>query len=289
MCGLTSTILAANTPTVGTGTWTITSGTGGNLGNASSPTSTFSGTAGNAYTLQWTITNGVCVSSDDVNLTFNINPTVANAGPDQTDSTTCGLTTIKLVGNTPTVGTGLWTEVAGDGLGSFSNASSPLSNFTGTPGIAYTLEWAITNGACISRDSMDVILNINPTAANAGPDQTGIAMCGITSTTLAANTPTVGTGVWAIISGTGGSFGNINSPTSTFSGSFGQAYTLRWTITNGVCSLSDDVNVSFYQTPTTANAGSDQTICGSSTTLAGNVPAVGTGTWTVVSGNGTFT
>ena len=35
-------------------------------------------------------------------------------------------------------------------------------------------------------------------------DQTGQAMCGLTSTVLAGNTPVVGTGAWSIISGAGG-------------------------------------------------------------------------------------
>ena len=43
---------------------------------ANSPTSTFTGTAGMAYVLRWTITNPPCVSSfDEVNVVFNLNPT----------------------------------------------------------------------------------------------------------------------------------------------------------------------------------------------------------------------
>jgi hypothetical protein len=37
-----------------------------------------------------------------------------------------------------------------------------------------------------------------------GPDQTGIATCNLTSVTLAANNPVVGTGSWSVISGVGG-------------------------------------------------------------------------------------
>ena len=73
-CGLTSVALAGNTPTTGTGAWSIVSGTGGTITTAASPTSNFSGVAGNSYTLRWTITNGACVSTDDVLITFNIRP-----------------------------------------------------------------------------------------------------------------------------------------------------------------------------------------------------------------------
>ncbi|MBK7939682.1 MAG: hypothetical protein IPJ82_22500 [Lewinellaceae bacterium] len=62
---------------MGTGAWSIVTGTGGSFGNATSPTSTFSGTAGNTYTLRWTISNSPCVAStDDMNITFNQNPAV---------------------------------------------------------------------------------------------------------------------------------------------------------------------------------------------------------------------
>jgi hypothetical protein len=51
----------------------------------------------------------------------------------------------------------------------------------------------------------EVVISFNelPTT-NAGPDQTGIATCNLTSVTLAANNPAVGTGSWSVISGVGG-------------------------------------------------------------------------------------
>ena len=98
-------------------------------------------------------------------------------------------------------------------------------------------------------------VNAPPTTANAGADQTGASTCGLTSVTLAANSPTVGTGAWSIVSGTGGSFGDASSATSTFSGTAGSTYTLRWTISNSPCTAStDDVIITFNQNPVvTAN------------------------------------
>ncbi|HMO34350.1 MAG TPA: autotransporter-associated beta strand repeat-containing protein [Lacibacter sp.] len=286
-CGLTQVTLAANTPSVGTGSWSIVAGTGGSFGNSASPTSTFSGVAGNTYTLRWTTTNGVCTSTDDVVITFNQNPTTANAGPDQTGAATCGLTQVTLAANTPTVGTGSWSIVSGTG-GSFGNASSPTSTFSGTAGETYVLRWTISNSPCTASTSdVTVTFNRNPTTANAGPNQTSSATCGLTQVTLAANTPTVGTGSWSIVSGTGGSFGNASSPSSTFSGTAGTTYVLRWTISNSPCTAStSDVTITFNQNPTTANAGSNQTICaGTSATLAANTPSVGTGAWTILGGS----
>jgi hypothetical protein len=286
LCGVTSATLAANTPTVGTGAWSIVSGAGGAVTTPSSPTSAFTGTLGTTYVLRWTISNAPCTAStDDVTITFNNNPTAANAGPDQTGL--CGVTSATLAANTPTVGTGAWSIVSGAG-GAVTTPSSPTSAFTGTLGTTYVLRWTISNAPCTaSTDDVTITFNNNPTAANAGPDQTGL--CGVTSATLAANTPTVGTGAWSIVSGAGGAVTTPSSPTSAFTGTLGTTYVLRWTISNAPCTAStDDVTITFNNNPTAANAGPDQTgLCGvTSATLAANTPIVGTGAWSIVSGAG---
>ena len=290
-CGLTTVTLAGNNPTIGTGLWSIVSGTGGSFSNTSLYNSTFSGTAGETYTLAWTVSNSPCNSStDNVNITFNLPPTTANAGPDQTDALTCGLTNVTLAANTPAIGTGGWSIVSGTG-GTITTPSNPSSTFSGTDGSTYTLRWTITNGSCASSDDVVITFNQNPTISNAGPDQTGATTCGLTTVTLAANSPTVGTGAWSIVSGTGGTVTTPSSPTSTFTGTAGSTYTLQWTISNSPCTAStDDVEITFNFSPTTANAGTDESLCNvTSTTLAGNTPSVGTGSWSVVSGIATIT
>jgi PKD domain len=304
-CGLTTVTLGGNTPTFGTGAWSVVSGAGGSFVSTSNPTTDFSGTAGTAYNLQWTITNGNCSSNDQVLVTLNRNPTTSNAGPDQTGAATCGLTSVTLAGNAPSVGTGQWSIISGSG-GSFTggagnptNSNSNAATFNGVSGNTYTLRWTISNSPCTaSFDDVVITLNTSPTTANAGPDQTSIATCGLTTVTLAANTPTVGTGQWSIVSGAGGSFtGGTGNPTNssivnpTFSGVAGTAYVLRWTISNAPCTAStDDVNVTFNQDPTISNAGPDQTsaaTCGLTTvTMAANAPSIGTGAWTIISGVG---
>ncbi|HEX8999155.1 MAG TPA: choice-of-anchor Q domain-containing protein, partial [Blastocatellia bacterium] len=276
----TSATLAANTPAVGTGAWSIVSGTGGSVTTPSSPTSAFTGTAGTTYTLRWTISNSPCTAStDDVVITLTANPTAATAGPDQT---LCA-TSATLAANTPTIGTGAWSIVSGAG-GTITTPSSPTSGFTGVAGTTYTLRWTISNLPCTaSTDDVVITLTANPTTANAGPDQT---LCA-TSATLAANTPAVGTGAWSIVSGTGGSVTTPSSPTSTFTGVAGTTYTLRWTISNSPCTAStDDVVITLTANPTAATAGPDQTLCATSATLAANTPSVGTGAWTIISGTG---
>jgi hypothetical protein len=128
-----------------------------------------------------------------------------------------------------------------------------------------------------------------PTTANAGPDQPASSLCGLTNTTLAGNTPSIGTGRWSVFSGTGGSFANSNNPTTTFSGNAGTSYTLRWTISNPPCSDSTaDVSISFPANTIAADAGPDQNICANSATLAGNNPGANSGTWTLISGTGSI-
>jgi hypothetical protein len=71
-CAL-STNLAGNTPTNGTGSWSIIGGAGGTIANPSSPTSAFSTTVTSTttYVLRWTISNPPCASTtDDVSITF---------------------------------------------------------------------------------------------------------------------------------------------------------------------------------------------------------------------------
>src|SRR5207244_4444963 len=104
-------------------------------------------------------------------------------------------------------------------------------------------------------------------------------MCGVTSTTLAANTPVVGTGAWSMVSGAGGSFGNGSSPTSSFSGVAGTSYTLRWTISNPPCTAStDDVVITFQQNPIANPLGTDASCFGGT----GSITATATG------GNGSY-
>jgi len=82
----------------------------------------------------------------------------------------------------------------------------------------------------------------SPTAANAGLDQLQVSS---PSTNLAANVPLVGTGTWSILSGSGGSFDNINDPITPFTGNPGSSYLLRWSISSICGTTTDDVTISF--------------------------------------------
>src|SRR5690606_7760234 len=86
--------------------------------------------------------------------------------------------------------------------GSFSAGTFTI---TGTPSVSGVFPYIVTTtGTCTQTSANGSITVKAVQVPNAGPDQTGSGMCGITSTTLAANTPTEGTGSWSIVSGTGG-------------------------------------------------------------------------------------
>lgn len=148
-----------------------------------------------------------------------------------------------------------------------------------------------SDASCASGNSLDsVSITVNPatTISDAGSDQT---VCG-SNATLAGNTPATGagTGTWVLVSGSG-TITSPNSPTSTVTNLGIGANVFRWTINNLPCSsTTSTVTITSVGVPSAANAGSDQTICGSTTAnLSGNVPTTGTGKWTLVSGAGTIT
>jgi hypothetical protein len=91
-------------------------------------------------------------------------------------------------------------------------------------------------------DESIITVNATPTEADAGNDQ---SLCGATETVLEANTPTIGEGVWSIVSGSGGTVVNPTVPNSQFKGTNGSGYRLRWTISNGECISVDEVVVTF--------------------------------------------
>jgi gliding motility-associated-like protein len=279
VCGNSAT-LAGNTPVVGTGLWTLVSGTG-TITDPSSPTSTVTGLGTGANVFQWTISNGACTpSSSQVTITSVANPTSANAGPDQS---LCA-SSATLAGNTPTVGTGVWTLVSGSGT--ITTPSSPNSTVTGLGAGSNVFQWTISNGPCPSSSDQVTITNTGaPTESVAGPDQ---EVCG-NSATLAGNTPVVGTGLWTLVSGTG-TITDPSSPNSTVTGLGTGENVFQWTISNGACTpSSSQVTITSVAPPSAANAGTNQTICGTTINLNGNTPTVGTGTWTLVSGTGTLT
>ncbi len=279
VCATTAT-LSGNTPTVGTGTWTLVSGAG-TITTPSSPTSGVTALGVGPNVFQWTVSNPPCPNTTALDtITGVAPPTVAAAGPNQS---IC-VTTTNLAGNAPIVGTGTWTLVSG--TGTITSPTLPNSGITGLGVGANVFQWTISNPICPPSTSQVTITSTGGAgAANAGPNQ---SLCGTTTATMAANNPAPGTGTWTLVSGTG-TITTPSSPTTGISGLGNGVNVFAWTITNPPCpSTTSNDTITVAVPPTVAVAGPNQTICSSSTILAGNVAAIGTGTWTLVSGTGTI-
>jgi uncharacterized protein (TIGR02145 family) len=146
-----SVILAGNTPSNGTAAWSILSGSGGSLGTANAPATSFAGVRGSSYSLRYSISNACGSSADTVSVSLAPTTTPASAGPDQLTLTG---TTATLAANALAAGeTGAWSIVAGSG-GSLSASNNPATTFTKGTDSAYTLVWTITATCGTSRDTV---------------------------------------------------------------------------------------------------------------------------------------
>jgi len=282
LCLSTSITLTGNTPAVGTGLWTLLSGPNTpTITNPLSPSTTVTGLIPGTYIFTWTISFSNCTpSSSNVQVTVYDSPTPSDAGPNQS---LCAASSTTLAGNTPILGTGLWSYVSGPAGYLIVIPTSPTSTVTGLVAGVYTFKWTITNGTCKS-DSIVTITNLaGPTTAIAGPAQN---LCVVTSTTLAGNTPTIGTGMWTLLSGPNTPvITDPLLPSTTVTGLVPGTYIFTWTINFNSCTpSSNNVTITVYDNPTTATVGADQVICASSTTVTGNTPTIGTGQWLYVSG-----
>ena len=286
LCNVTSTNLAGNVISPGLGTWSKVSGPiTDTIADVNSPTSNISGLIPGVYDFRWTATNGSCPSYyDDVLITIYAPPTTSIAG---TDQTVCNYTTINLAGNTPSNGTGLWSQISGPNTATFSDATSPTATLLGTIVGTYQLQWTITNtGGCSpSTSTVNITINDLPSLSVPGISQD---VCNLTSVTLAGNTPSVGTGTWTLVSGPNTpTITSPNSANSSVTSLINGTYIFRWTIANGLCTSSNTTQVQNDAPATVANAGITQSFCSlTSATMAANTATSGTGLWTKVSGTG---
>ncbi len=118
--------------------------------------------------------------------TVTVNINAANAGPDQTGTSTCGLTTVTLAGNLPAGSNGVWTIVSGVG-GSFgatntATSTNPTSTFNGVAGSTYVLKWSLTSPGCPA--TFD---NVTITFQNAASSATLSAISATCANTLKVN------------------------------------------------------------------------------------------------------
>jgi len=279
ICGDTFT-LNGNMPVVGTGIWSTTAGA--IIDDPSDRNTVVRNLAPGPNLFRWTISNGPCVSVDEVIITRDLQPAPASAGPDQAF---CNSSSTVLQANAAT-NNGTGTRSVISGTAGFTGLHDPISQATGLSGGENRLTWTINSryGACLtSRDTVVILRDLTPDPANAGPDR---GVCDSVAVNLQALPVTNGgTGTWSVVTG-GAVISSLHSPVSLVSGLSAGTNRFRWNIVSmyGICPGStDDVIITRDQAPDPAFAGFDQDLCSVVTTpLGANLATVGTGTWTVV-------
>jgi hypothetical protein len=248
------TVMAAN-PVNSGAAWFTVQGTG-DFSAIDQNNATVTGLSIGQNMFIWSISSGAgCPPSiDTVIVTRIAKPTAANAGSDQSlcdDSTTVS-------GNTPLVGTGIWTLVSG--TGTIANPGSSSTAITGLGSGENVFAWSISNGSCLIR-SDSVKINTQPAlVANAGPSR---LTCTDTVRLNAVPVVSPATGSWSQVSGSG-SLVNSSQPNALVTGLTEGVSIYKWTVTNGTCpEVSDTIRV--FRAPNSLSLGQDTTICADST------------------------
>ena len=139
----------------------------------------------------------------------------------------------------PAVTTGGTFTVSNPGLVFVDNQTGEIDLASSSVG-DYVITYSTSTGGCNSSQSFNMTLS-NAVAA-AGDD--GIA-CEM-KYTLDGNVLTSGQGQWTVVSGGAALFDNPKRPDATVTADVVGPYTFRWTVVDGNCTASDEVEVNFY-------------------------------------------
>jgi gliding motility-associated-like protein len=266
--------MGANTPAIGTGTWTIRNG-GGDFASATNPTTRVDNLKFGENVFRWTIENEGCSSFDDVQVEYNsIEPEVGD------DRTVCSDTEV-LQGGNPLPGSGTWTVAGGTSQATFDNVSDPGTTVRNLRKGVNRLRWTVNYKGCQTSKEVS-ITNGSPSTAYAGNTQRACA----DETVLDAMQPEIGTGRWEIISGSATITGaDINNPKAAVTNIAKGDNVFRWVVENDICRSTDDVLV-VNNLPSTPFAGGDLTVCEPYHDLMAATPEYGEGFWSIVEGGG---
>lgn len=129
-------------------------------------------------------------------------------------------------------------------LGSSTPGTGNPLSFTNITSGTYSLLATNASSSCsgIMNGSITVVADAAPSNSVAGSDQT--LSCSNSTLTLAGNNPSVGTGLWTQVSGPNTAvFTSASTYNSTVTGLSTGTYVFTWTITNGTCTSSSNVNI----------------------------------------------
>ncbi len=282
--------LAGNAPAgIEVGTWKQVSGPmTPTISNTALYNTSVTGASNGTYLFEWSLSTPGCIATRDTVL-ITASAAATTASVTQTPVNTCGVSSLTLNGNTPAVGTGLWTRLTGPGPVEITSPNSPTSTVTFlSPNNAYIFRWTISNGAC-SSSFADVKYNISASASpvTVGADQ---VICNQSSTTLSGSAITSGTGLWVLVSGPNvPTFSSLSNPTATLSGLVEGVYKLKWTANNGLYCPQEESSILTItvREKATASVFAGGTCNATAVQLVGNSGS--TGTWSNVSGPNTPT
>lgn len=294
LCEATGATLAATSVSFGFGYWTQVSGNPVTIADSTDPSTTilFSGSPiwPDTIAMQWNVVNdsanATCTSQGVVRL-YNISSTgTAFAGLDDTscNDVTYTLSALPVASDS---GSGRWFAHSYPGVApTFNDATLP--NATSTLSIAgeYVFVWEVSNGVCPPRyDSVTVFL-IKADAGNdiivctdnlIGIRMQGDTVPGIPGTWTSSN-PAL---TWSINGARG-------VDTAIISGITAGVDTIVYTVTEGSCTVTDELILLASNPPSVSIAGPDQLgLCQDTAVLSANSPTEGSGVWTQVSGPNT--
>lgn len=271
-CATTAT-LAGNAPAVGTGVWTLISGSG-TITSPTSPTSGITGLGVGANVFQWTISNAPCPASTD-QVTIN-HPAPGNPAFTYSSSTYCQ------TGSDPAA------TITGTAGGTFSstpaglvilNASTGLIDVSASALGTYSVTYN-TGGACPATSSVNITITSSPAAtfSYAGP----YCQFGANPSPTFSGGGSAGT----FTSTAGLVFVNVNTGQINLSTSTPGTYTVTNSIaaSGGCAAATATASVTINPAPAVTATPSSQTICSGTPTNIALTSSLGgtTYSWTVV-------
>jgi hypothetical protein len=267
-------------PLGATGLWTILGAGSGSITNNTQYNTTITGVNDESTTsLQWKVSNSDCADSVDITVKNNLFAMSPIANWED-----CANNTI-VTGDRPSdvgsgTGSGVWTLVAGGG--NIVNSNNYQTSITGLQRGTNTFRWTITDNGCVRSEIVDLTNNL-PTDANiTGPVATEVCNGQVT---LSATNPSVGSGGWTQIAGSGSFAGSSANNNLTVTNLSTGNSIFRWTTTNANC--ADTANITITNNQVFPSAGTDRTICQDFWTLEAQPPSLGaSGYWTDLSGTG---
>ncbi|PCE63528.1 DUF7507 domain-containing protein [Sediminicola luteus] len=284
-CNNTNFTLAGNAPTVGTGQWTVVSGTA-SITDDTSPTSPINLTSATA-TVRWTISNGNCAdSSDEVVLTNHALPAAPTSGGDQTQCSSAGM----VLTASATVGVGenlIWYDALTGG----NQVADPSLSVVGTA--TYYAESENTASSCTSTNRTPVTLTLNTCSfsvnkiQSAGPSPVTAAGEVLTYTITISNTGTTDiTGIVPTENYPGAGTGTLSMATESGTANgileVGETwmYTATYTVTqadiNAGTDLINSIDIDSNETATVTSSTSTPVIQNAGLTLTKTVTTSGT-------------